>query len=99
MRKITMSSEELWLELAAMPPEIITDGRTVWVNSSVCLGRFSPMGVDVHGSAEEQIKEGKACLDCVVIPDWRRFVSSMKKCHNIDISDQYKPKWLETVDE
>ena len=73
--------------------EITTDGRTVWVNSSVCLGRFSPLGVDVHQDAEGQMAGGSQCLDCCQEPDWPRFVASMWEHHGVQVTDEYKPAW------
>ena len=73
--------------------EITTDGKTVWVNSSVCLGRFSRFGVDVHKDAEGQMRSGSQCLECSQEPNWPRFVAAMKEHHGIEVSDDYKPAW------
>ena len=46
--------------------EIISDGKTVWVNGAdgMCLGRFSDAGVDVHRTSAEQAAGLLQCLDC-----------------------------------
>jgi hypothetical protein len=43
-----------------MAHEIISDGRTVWVNGSdgICLARFSRFGIDVHNDAFGQMAGG-----------------------------------------
>jgi hypothetical protein len=78
--------------------EILTDGKTVWINDydGICLGRFSSLGVDVHGTSEQQMA-GTHCEDCFkrnpATPDadWIRFVESMKRIHGIDILPSFKP--------
>ena len=76
--------------------EITTDGRTVWVNAAVCLGRFSPFGVDVHKDAEGQMQSGLQCLECSADSDWTTFVAAMLKHHDITVPDKYRPGWLDT---
>ena len=58
--------------------EAETDGKTLWINGPILLGRFSRFGVDVHVDG--------ACIDgsCKAEPDWEHFVELMKKHHNID---------------
>lgn len=81
--------------------EVWGDGRTVWVNSGTtgaCLGRFGPTGIDIHHDIDLQ-RNGGECLDCTHhtpdLADWRRFVDGMKKHYGIDVSDNYRPRWLE----
>jgi hypothetical protein len=72
--------------------EILSDGRTVWVNTpSGCIGRFSAKGVDVHKLPEEQM-EGGQCLDCTTDPDWDRFKASMLHYYGIEVGDEHRPK-------
>jgi len=77
--------------------EIISDGRTVWVNeaSGMCIGRFSARGVDVHRSGDCQLRGESSCLDCVHdLPfdeSWDRFVESMLKHHGVSVSASLKP--------
>lgn len=78
-------------------PEIVTDGTTVWVNTSVCLGRFGPRGVDVHRSADEQVSGLPQCLDCRHEPDWTAFVCSMRLHHAVEIPDDLEPGWSRQV--
>lgn len=75
--------------------EIITDGRTVWVNSpEVCLGRFGPNGVDVHNDTAGQMA-GHQCLDCRPgDPDWEAFKTAMLKHHGITVAESHKPGWV-----
>ncbi len=77
-----------------MKHQITTDGKTVWINSpEVCLGRFSPQGIDVHRTAEQQIESGISCLACTPEPDWDSFVASMKESHDITVEVNYRPLW------
>jgi hypothetical protein len=82
-----------------IPYELLTDGRTVWVNGDdgVCWGRFSRFGIDVHHNAEGQ-RAGKACLECVPgemgRQHWDQFVVSMRKHHNVVVPEKYMPVWL-----
>jgi len=78
----------------SMASEIQTDGKTVWVNTGICLGRFSRFGIDVHKAAKEQMKGGSQCLDCYNEPDWERFKASMLRFHGVSIGDEYRPEWV-----
>ena len=79
--------------------EILSDKRTVWVNSGEtgsCLARFGPNGIDIH----HDIGHGKdtECLSCTHEPatpaDWQRFVREMKKFYDVVIGEEHKPTWL-----
>lgn len=85
-----------------MKPEnqIISDGKTVWVNdhNGHCTGRFSKFGIDVHKSFELAGMGSSECLHCThEKPDfsgWMDFVKAMEKHHGVLISDQYKPEFI-----
>lgn len=77
--------------------EVLTDTRTVWVNGAdgMNLGRYGPRGVDVHVNFDGQLAGGY-CADCFVRTDdpradWDRFRESMKRVHDIDVSDGFRP--------
>lgn len=78
--------------------EIVSDGRTVWVNDATgsCVGRFGPMGVDVHNAVAEQSVKGQ-CHYCTherpTGAEWDRFVDLMRVRHNVDVTP-HRPKWL-----
>lgn len=80
------------------PPEfdIRSDGRTVWVHSDTghTVGRFGPMGVDVH------TPDSTGCLDCThgaTGPrEWDRFVTSMFTHYGVRVDDEHRPDY--TVD-
>ena len=42
---------------------ITTNGRAVWVNTAISLGRFGKIAVDVHADKAAQLA-GAHCLDC-----------------------------------
>lgn len=67
--------------------QFLTDGRTLWINSpQVLIGRFSPMGVDVHS-------EG-TCASCKTgDPDWDQFVRLMAEVHAVTVPGGLRPEW------
>jgi hypothetical protein len=77
--------------------EIISDGRTVWINESagMCIGRFSARGIDIHQGAAAQLRGEPQCLDCAHgLPfdeAWERFKTSIHHHHGVVIDDAYKP--------
>lgn len=79
-----------------LPVSVSTNGVTVWVNSStVLLGRFGMMGVDVH-SADP--KAGVHCLHCTHgrtnKSDWGVFKLAMLTYHGVVVDDEYMPERL-----
>lgn len=80
--------------------EILSNGATVWVNSSsgACIGRFVRNGVDVHKDFQAQMDGEGECLDCCHgLPpreSWDRFVSSMLEHYQIEIDDKHRPKFV-----
>lgn len=77
--------------------QIDSDGITVWVNGGdgYCLGRFGRMGIDVHCSPFQSADGKGECLFCTHGPvnaqDWETFKQQMKTCHDVTVTDQYKP--------
>jgi len=79
---------------------IDSDGRTVWVNAhdGSCIGRFSKFGVDVHRTAEDQLKGMPQCLDCgkeeTPRASWDRFVHSMMVHHGVVVGAEHMPDFV-----
>lgn len=77
--------------------EIITDGRTVWVNASdgSCIARFGLMGIDIHTSVPAQMSGASQCLACThgqtSLKDWRAFQLGMRQHYEIDVADAWMP--------
>ena len=69
-------------------PEITTDGRTVWVNGPMCLGRFSPR-------SSEAVMADLKNLKYRAPPDWETWRADMLEQQAIVVSDEYKPGWCE----
>jgi hypothetical protein len=74
--------------------QFLTDGRTVWVNSSDAgaIGHLGPNGIDVHN------KTNDACLDCGPIDPsqegvWQRFCTAMHRMHGAVVPENFKPDW------
>lgn len=86
-----------------MTHEIISDGKTVWVNDSsgCCIGRFSRNGIDVHHTGKVQMDTGYECIDCkpgrTTIEDWKAFQKGMKEHHGVTVPDRKKPKFLTMI--
>jgi len=80
--------------------EVVSDGRTVWVNASsgCCLGRFGSSGLDIHRDVDGQVAVG-ACLHCThsrpTSADWETFVREMREFYDVEVREEHKPKWLE----
>ena len=88
-------SDNLRIEIDGAVVE--TDGKVVWVNTDINLGRYGPRAVDVHHTAQVQTEEGEHCLDCFIRGvdpdiDWNRFKASMLEHHKVNIPDNFKPK-------
>lgn len=80
--------------------QIISDGRTVWVNAAdgECVGRFSKFGIDVHQTARRQWQGEGECLYCTHEPPdsegWNIFQREMLHHHGVDIGDEHKPRFI-----
>lgn len=81
-----------------MSHEINSDGRTVWINTDCCLGRFSRRGIDIHKSLAQQVAGTGECLYCTheepTAKDWITFQEKMKELHGIEVGDEHRPVWL-----
>lgn len=93
----------LWvdpLDAVAMNPEVIFDGKTVWVNGpdGHCLARFGIKGLDIHKTAELQIKTETQCIACTHsrpnLSDWGAFKNKVSELYGALIPDNAKPLWL-----
>lgn len=79
--------------------EVVTDGRTVWVNADdgMSVGRFSKRGVDVHADAQTQMETGRQCLACVHdLPPpeaWDVFVGELAEHYGIALPDDLRPEY------
>ncbi len=77
--------------------EILSDGRTCWVNGpdGCCLGRYVHsklmIHMDVHRDAHGQVENGNQCLDCAKGATWLDFKDAMHQHHGVNIPDRHKP--------
>jgi hypothetical protein len=81
--------------------QILSDGKTVWVNSGEdgsCLGRFGIHGIDVHNDIKKQAKTGKQCLECThtkpTSAEWERFRETMEQVYHVRVDSHRRPDWL-----
>lgn len=78
--------------------EIVSDGKTVWVNvPGGNIARFGLGGIDIHREPMQQPDEG-ACLFCTheftTLDDWKTFVEKMRELHGIEVPDHNCPDRL-----
>jgi hypothetical protein len=88
------------LETESNRHQVLSDGRTVWVNGpdGCSVGRFSAHGgIDVHRPAEEQRTLG-ACLFCKPGPsgpeDYKQFVRVIEDLFGVAIDARHRPTTL-----
>lgn len=77
--------------------EVMTDGRTVWVNSpGICVGRFTVAHMDIHQDLQKQLETAKSCDDCREGPftekDWQYFRDRMREMFGVNVPDNYAPE-------
>jgi hypothetical protein len=80
--------------------EILTDGRTVWVNGldGACLGRFSKNGYEIMNAGTPPPKSSHYLLaeaGPTDLDDWEVFCVCMMGHHNIDVPFDYAPDFLD----
>jgi hypothetical protein len=72
--------------------QIDSDGRTVWVNGPILLGRFSKLGIDVH---QDGHCVGDSCsVGPCTLNDWRTFQQKIRDMHGIEVPDKHMPEYL-----
>lgn len=67
--------------------EVTTDGRTVWVNGPLCIGRFCPVSAEVLRVDGTMLYKSP--------PAWTWWLQMMRWEHGVMVPDDFKPKWLE----
>ncbi len=70
---------------------ITTDGKTIWVNGKVCLGRFSERAAEVFDEAAEKTLYAAAHPD---LDEWYRFVRAVAHHHDFTVGSEHTPDWL-----
>jgi len=75
-------------------PEITTDGRTVWVNAPICIGRFGPVGGEVMDYLPGIGYDGCECVQ----PNWAVWCKRMHEVHEIVIPEDMRPTWVPNPD-
>lgn len=72
--------------------EITTDGRTVWVNAPMCIGRLGPTYAEVFSS---KLSGGANDVYAYLgAGDWWWWVNKMKEIHGLEIPESYRPVWF-----
>ncbi len=70
---------------------VTTDGATVWVNSVICLGRFSERAAEVFDQAGEKTLYAAKHPD---LDEWYRFVRAIAHHHGVTVGSEHTPDWL-----
>ena len=86
----------------AVAHEVVSDTRTVWVNSGKtghCLGRFSRWGIDIHAEYDASAAEVRECIQCThvepTLSGWQQFLAGMWHHHGVTVGDDHKPRWVQ----
>lgn len=79
--------------------DVISDGRTVWVNGPAsCLGRFGLTGIDIHRAFTGVVQSDSECLYCThgvtTKADWETFVTKMLELHGVPVLHEHMPDRL-----
>jgi hypothetical protein len=76
--------------------QLLTDGYTCWAHTAdgERIGRWSRLGIDIHLTLEEQLKQGRECLECVRGGSWERFREGMQRHYGIDIPEDFLSEGL-----
>lgn len=92
-------------ESASNGNQILSDGKTVWVNGlrGECVARLSGFedmaSIDIHQPLEVQRETGKECLDCRSdlrgADAWHYFVLSLQRHFGITIHEKHRPVWAQ----
>jgi hypothetical protein len=96
------------IETASGHNQIISDGKTVWVNGQrgECIARLSGFediaAVDVHQPLDVQRETGKECLDCRNdlrgSEAWQHFVAALDRYFGIVVDERHRPTWAKETD-
>lgn len=74
--------------------EISSDGNTVWVNGSICVGRFCRHGIDVDESIVAKMTTSAYPEGGMRLADWRVFQTLMRDHYNVEVDDRHAPMFL-----
>ena len=67
--------------------EVSTDGRTVWVNAPICIGRFCP--------SSGEVMHNSRTVYYIIPANWDRWVARMQEVHGVYIDDSSIPGWCD----
>ena len=92
--RVNQEPEEAMKEEYIEGKQVMSDGRTVWVNDTICLARFCGTSYEIANGVEElDIYEGGAG-GRTTPTDWTKFKILVKKAHGILVPDEHKPNHL-----
>ena len=94
-------------ETASNGCQILSDGRTVWVNglSGESLARLSSFRgmaiIDIHNKLDAQRQTGSECLDCrhdlKGANAYEYFVLSLKRNFGVEVAEEHRPQWASST--
>jgi len=79
---------------APAPVEVTSDGRTVWINTSICVARFGPNGYEVGDLAARFTRKGSSFDGQTTASDWTSFVAHVKKTLGVTVEETHRPTRL-----
>lgn len=79
--------------------EVLTDGRTVWVNSDVkILGRFCKYSAElvVYNSetGRDEVTTVSSAEGRTTAAEWAWFGDAIKRHHGIVVDETYRPEYI-----
>jgi len=82
--------------------EVSSDGRTVWVNSGICLARFCPISREYAAVGADESSDGLSYEEITIKhPEggpfdthWAEFVAGVKNRWGIEIGPEHNPLYV-----
>lgn len=75
-----------------LKPEVVSDGRSVWVNSHRCLARFCPISFELFLDDPRKDVVVRATEDRLA--DWENFKTMVFKKYQVVVADRHRPTYI-----
>jgi hypothetical protein len=73
--------------------EVESDGRTVWVNAPICIGRFCKSSGEIFCIPKDRQAGSDAFFEFQEKASWSWWTRRMFTAHGLTIPDKFKPEW------
>jgi len=74
--------------------EISSDGKTVWINGPLCVGRFCRFGIDVLDGIRIKMTTPARPVGGAKLVDWQVFQTLMLDHYGVEVSNRHAPEFL-----